>query len=102
MIQLCDELDLKPILISYRNFLLFPFYFLHRLPRYLLKRNKIIDPKSDVKSVHKLINKIFSLLIKFENIGLKLGIMYPFGSSIFVIATKKIIRNVNFYCNSRF
>lgn len=89
MIQLCDELDLKPILIGYRNFLLFPFLLLHRLPRYLLKRKKIIDPKSDVKSVHKLINKVFSLLIKIENIGLKLGIMYPYGSSIFVIATKK-------------
>ena len=41
-------IGLKPILISYRNFLLFPFLLLHRLPRYLLKRNKIIDPKSDV------------------------------------------------------
>ena len=89
MIQLCNTLHLEPILIGYRNFLLFPFLLLNRLPRYLLKRKKIIDPKSDVKSVHKLINKVFSLLIKIENIGLKLGIMYPYGSSIFVIATKK-------------
>ena len=59
------------------------------MPRYFFKRGKIDNPNSDLKSSSKFLNKFFSILMKIENIALRLSISYPWGSSIFVVACKK-------------
>ena len=89
MINLCKRIGLRPVLVSYRNFFLFPLLVLHRMPRYFFKRAKIDIPNSDLKSSSKFLNKFFSILMKIENITLRLNISYPWGSSIFVVACKK-------------
>jgi len=89
MIKLCKRIGLRPVLISYRNFFLLPLLVLHRMPRYFLKRGKIYNPNSDLKSSNKILNKFLSTLMKIENIILRFNISYPWGSSIFVVACKK-------------
>jgi SAM-dependent methyltransferase len=90
MIRLCSSLELIPLRICYRNFFLFPFVVLYRLPRFIFKRKRPENPKSDIKDSNKILNYLFTKLVQLENWGFKIGINYPWGSSVIIVARKKL------------
>lgn len=90
MVQLATKLGLKPLKVSYRNFLLFPFILIHRIPRILWRKENLADAKSDVVMPHRFLNTFLSLVMAFENSLARSGLNFPFGSSVCLAAQKPL------------
>ena len=88
MIKICRLLGLKPLTISYRNFFLFPLVVLHRIKSKIFMPKKTEDCRSDVRINSLMVNSFFTNIMKLENWGAKLGINFPWGSSVSLVAQK--------------
>lgn len=77
--------------IVYWNFLLFSPIALFRILKRFYQKNskKKIKYQSEAKNLPKIINKLLFLILNFENKLIKLGIKFPFGLSLYVVAQKK-------------
>jgi ubiquinone/menaquinone biosynthesis C-methylase UbiE len=88
MLNLSSELQLIPLKITYRNFCLFPFIVIHRLPRIFFKKQKAKHANSDLVMPNRIMNFILINIMAFENFLSRLGVNYSFGSSVCLVARK--------------
>lgn len=84
--QLFTKTGFKILKISYINFFLFPLVFFVRVFRRFFDSSKI-NPQSDLKPVHPLINRFLTNVLKIEARLLQ-KVYFPIGSSIVCIAKK--------------
>lgn len=71
---------------TYWNCLLFPLAFLKRK---LGNRSDAPEAKTDLEMPGKMLNAVLSSVLAFENAIIRLGLSWPFGLSVFVIARKE-------------
>lgn len=70
---------------SYWNFVLFFPLFIYRL----LERLRLTSAQmAQLRHHSSLINNLFAHILTVENLFLRLGLTYPFGASVFVVAKK--------------
>ncbi len=76
----------------------FPFmFFVLLLKKNIEKITKDDKIESDLKELPKFINNFMNLIMKIENLLISIGLNFPLGSSVFVIAEKKISKVTNRY-----
>lgn len=73
---------------AYRNSLLFPVALLHRL---WTRRHRGREARSDVRTVSRLENAVFSRILRAEALLGSAGLRWPFGLSVFCVAEKPIV-----------
>ena len=77
------EVGFVPLTLSYRNTLLFPLLLLHRLTH-----NTAV---SDLHRVHVTFNRLLLFILHIENRVLTRDLRFPFGASLFCVATKPLV-----------
>ena len=82
-----QEIGFKINIITYRHSGL---YFVILLKKIFEHFNKAKSTTSDLKPIPKFLNKILLFFSRAENFFIKKGIYIPLGSSLFVVAEKKI------------
>src|SRR5206468_1560532 len=85
--EMLRQEGLRLRMITYRNTLIFPVAVLLRCTQMLL-RPAPVNPKSDLRPLPDLLNRLLMLPLLLENRLIRLGVELPFGLSVFCVATK--------------
>ena len=85
--KLLGELDMECVRISYRMFAMFPLIVAMRLPSLILRSRA--SSKSDLRQPANSLNRLLFSILQIENRLIARGILFPWGSSIFVVGRKR-------------
>lgn len=85
--QMLREAGLKEVLLSYRNTALFPLAALTRGWQKLVHPNPAAA-QSDLKPLPRPVNRALTLPLLLENRLIRRGVRFPFGLSVYCVATK--------------
>jgi len=89
-----NSLGLETKWVSYRLCLLFPLVVLSRLPSMVSPSREARDARSALTAPSRWVNVAFQSVMGLENLALRKGIRFPWGSSVFAVGQKKTVRDV--------
>jgi SAM-dependent methyltransferase len=82
-------LGLEPKWVSYRLCLLFPLVVLSRLPSILFPSRDARSTTSALTAPNRWVNAGLQSVMRVENLAMRSGVRFPWGSSVFAVGQKK-------------
>ena len=86
---LLRDLGLRVHLLTYRLFSLFPLVLLWRVPGILGPRPRREQARSDLGTPNRLVNASLKAVMSAENLAIKRGLRFPWGSSVYAVGRKE-------------
>lgn len=91
--KLLVDLGLTVQLATYRLCLLFPAVVLTRVPSILGKKPDQADARSNLRMPTQRLNATLRSILKCENTAIRYGVRFPWGSSVYAVASKNVNRS---------